>query len=77
MIDKWVNYFQCLSTRSDTFPLIHNQVATYSIRISFELDSVHGYDIVSINNSVKIMLIIAQFMTPLSVDCVVIKHENR
>ena len=76
MIDKWVNYFQCLSTKFDTFLLIHNQIALIRFSLLFGLDFVHGYDIVSINNSVKIMLIIAQFMTPLFVDCVLIKHKD-
>jgi hypothetical protein len=54
MIDKWVNYFQCLSTKSDTFLLIHNQLQLIRFSLLFELDSVQGYDIVSIINSVKI-----------------------
>ena len=50
MIDEWVNYF-CLSTKSDTLLLIHNQLKL--IRL-LELDSVQDFDIVSIINSIKI-----------------------
>jgi hypothetical protein len=53
MIDKWVNYF-CLSTKSDTFLLIHNQLQLIRFSLLFELDSVQGFDIVSIINSIKI-----------------------
>jgi hypothetical protein len=54
MIDKWVNYFQRLSTKSDTLLLIHNQLQLIRFSLLFELDSVQGFDIVSIINSVKI-----------------------
>jgi hypothetical protein len=53
MIDKWVNYF-CLSTRSDTFPLIHSQLQLIRFSLLFELDSVQGFDTISIINSIKI-----------------------
>jgi hypothetical protein len=54
MIDKWVNYFQRLSTKSDTLLLIHNQLQLIRFSLLFELDSVQGFDIVSIINSIKI-----------------------
>ena len=56
MIDKWVNYSQRLSTKSDTLLFIHNQLQLIRFSLLFELDSVQGFGFISIINSMKIRI---------------------